>query len=284
MRMKKKQPIASGRGSRRVKNVISVVLVLYTLVTIYLVGNTVISSFKTKVELVTNMMGLPEEPTLANYYTVFVEDQFLRYLFNSIVLVACSLLLLLIVSSMLAYGVAQYKFRGRGLLSGYLLIGLMVPVQLSLLPLYLMLSKVGMVNMWGLILVYAANLSFCFTVFHRFFEGLPVAVIESARMDGASDMKIFSSIVIPISKPVFATTGLLQFIMIWNDFFLPMVFLTKKSSYTLTLAIYSYTQNFLKNWDKIFAVVTLSLIPILTIYFLFSEQIMQGLTSGAIKE
>lgn len=282
--MKKSYEINSGRGTRTVKNIVSALLILYSCVTIYLVGNTVVSSFKTKVELVTNMTGLPKEPTLANYYTVFFEDRFLRYLLNSVVLVFVSLVLLLIVSSMLAYGVAQYKFRGKGVLNAYLLIGLMVPVQLSILPLYLMLSKVSMINTWGLVLIYAANLSFCFTVFLRFFEELPQAVIESARIDGASDFKIYTSIIMPISKPVFATVGLLQFIMIWNDFFLPMVFLTKKESYTLTLAIYSYTQNFLKNWDKIFAVVTLALIPILTIYFLFSEQIMAGMTAGSTKE
>lgn len=282
--MKKRYDINSGRGSRTVKNIVSALLILYTCVTIYLVGNTVISSFKTKVELVTNMTGLPKDPTLANYHTVLIEDEFFRYFFNSIVLVLVSLALLLLVSSMLAYGVAQYRFRGRGLLSGYLLIGLMVPVQLSILPLYLMLSKVNMINIWGLALIYAANLSFCFTVFLRFFEELPQSVIESARMDGASDFKIYTSIIMPISKPVFATVGLLQFIMIWNDFFLPMVFLTKKDSFTLTLAIYSYTQNFLKNWDKIFAVVTLALIPILTIYFIFSEQIMAGMTAGSTKE
>lgn len=121
-------------------------------------------------------------------------------------------------------------------------------------------------------------------MFYQFFAQLPEAVIESARIDGAKDFKIFTSIVVPISKPVFATVGLLQFITIWNDFFLPMVFLTEKSKQTLTLAIYSYTCNFLKNWDKIFAAVTVALVPILIIYFLFSEQIVAGLTAGSTKE
>ena len=109
-------------------------------------------------------------------------------------------------------------------------------------------------------------------------------MIESAHMDGASDMCIFWKIVVPISKPVFSTVGLLQFVTIWNDFFLPMVFLPKKNAHTLTLAIYSYTGNFLKNWDKIFAAATIALVPILIIYFLFSEQIVAGLTAGSTKE
>ena len=274
----------TGRGSRIAKDIISVIMILYSFITIYLVGSTVMNSFKTKLELVNNLTGWPQEPTIQNYIKVFVEDKFWRYILNSFILVSLSMILLIVVSSMLAYGLAQYRFKGRNFLMGYFLIGLMVPVQLSILPLYLMLSRVGMANRWGLLLIYAANLSFAFTVFLRFFEELPMAVIESARIDGANDFKIFVSIVLPISRPVFFTVGLLQFIQIWNDFFLPMVFLTKKKTFTLTLAIYEYTCAFLKNWDKIFAAVTVALIPILIIYFMFSEQIVAGLTAGSTKE
>lgn len=267
------------------KTIISIMLIIYSLITVFLVGETIASSFKTKIELVGNLIGLPKEPTFINYFTVFVKEGFGRYIMNSISLVALSLILLIIVSSMLAYGMAQYTFKGKKFLQAYFLIGLMMPVQLSILPLYLMLSRLKMTNSFlGLALVYAANLSFSFLVFNQFFLQLPQAMIESAHMDGASDMCIFWKIVVPISKPVFSTVGLLQFVTIWNDFFLPMVFLPKKNAHTLTLAIYSYTGNFLKNWDKIFAAATIALVPILIIYFLFSEQIVAGLTAGSTKE
>lgn len=267
------------------KTVISIILIIYSLITVFLVGETIASSFKTKIELVDNLIGLPKEPTFINYFTVFVKEGFGRYIMNSISLVAISLILLIIVSSMLAYGMAQYTFKGKKFLQAYFLIGLMMPVQLSILPLYLMLSRLKMTNSFlGLALLYAANLSFSFLVFNQFFLQLPQAMIESAHMDGASDMCIFWKIVVPISKPVFSTVGLLQFVTIWNDFFLPMVFLPKKNAHTLTLAIYSYTGNFLKNWDKIFAAATIALVPILIIYFLFSEQIVAGLTAGSTKE
>lgn len=267
------------------KTVISIILIIYSLITVFLVGETIASSFKTKIELVDNLIGLPKEPTFINYFTVFVKEGFGRYIMNSISLVTISLILLIIVSSMLAYGMAQYTFKGKKFLQAYFLIGLMMPVQLSILPLYLMLSRLKMTNSFlGLALLYAANLSFSFLVFNQFFLQLPQAMIESAHIDGASDMCIFWKIVVPVSKPVFSTVGLLQFVMIWNDFFLPMVFLPKKSAHTLTLAIYSYTGNFLKNWDKIFAAATIALVPILIIYFLFSEQIVAGLTAGSTKE
>lgn len=267
------------------KTVVSIILIIYSLITVFLVGETIASSFKTKIELVDNLIGIPRDPTLTNYINVFIKEGFGKYIINSISLVAISLVLLMIVSSMLAYGMAQYKFKGKKFLQAYFLIGLMMPVQLSILPLYLMLSRLKMTNSFlGLALVYAANLSFSFLVFNQFFLQLPQAMIESAHIDGASDMCIFWKIVVPVSKPVFSTVGLLQFVMIWNDFFLPMVFLPKKSAHTLTLAIYSYTGNFLKNWDKIFAAATIALVPILIIYFLFSEQIVAGLTAGSTKE
>lgn len=267
------------------KTIVSIILIIYSLISVFLVGETIASSFKTKIELVDNLIGVPREPTLANYINVFIKEGFGKYIINSISLVAISLVLLMIVSSMLAYGMAQYKFKGKKFLQAYFLIGLMMPVQLSILPLYLMLSRLKMTNSFlGLALVYAANLSFSFLVFNQFFLQLPQAMIESAHIDGASDMHIFWKIVVPVSKPVFSTVGLLQFVMIWNDFFLPMVFLPKKSAHTLTLAIYSYTGNFLKNWDKIFAAATIALVPILIIYFLFSEQIVAGLTAGSTKE
>ena len=267
------------------KTIVSIILIIYSLISVFLVGETIASSFKTKIELVDNLIGVPREPTLANYINVFIKEGFGKYIINSISLVAISLVLLMIVSSMLAYGMAQYKFKGKKFLQAYFLIGLMMPVQLSILPLYLMLSRLKMTNSFlGLALVYAANLSFSFLVFNQFFLQLPQAMIESAHIDGASDMHIFWKIVVPVSKPVFSTVGLLQFVMIWNDFFLPMVFLPKKNAHTLTLAIYSYTGNFLKNWDKIFAAATIALVPILIIYFLFSEQIVAGLTAGSTKE
>ena len=206
------------------KTVISIILIIYSLITVFLVGETIASSFKTKIELVDNLIGLPKEPTLANYFTVFVKEGFGRYIMNSISLVAISLILLIIVSSMLAYGMAQYTFKGKKFLQAYFLIGLMMPVQLSILPLYLMLSRLKMTNSFlGLALLYAANLSFSFLVFNQFFLQLPQAMIESAHMDGASDMCIFWKIVVPISKPVFYS--LLRYGMI---FFSQWYFYLKK--------------------------------------------------------
>lgn len=282
--MKRRNKKIEANGTRFIKNIISFVLVVYCSLSIFLIGNTILSSFKTKSDLIRNVIGWPKSFTLENYFVVLVEEHFFRYFLNSVMLVAISLVCLELVASMVAYGLAQYEFKGRGFLQSYFLIGLMFPIQLGILPLFIMLTKMHLNNkLLGLVLIYTANLSFPAFTFSRFFRELPVSVIESARIDGASELQIFTMIVVPISKPVIFTVGLLNFVQLWNDFFMPLVFLTKADVRTLTLAVYNYSANFLANWNKIFAAATIALIPVIIIYFMFSEQIVSGLTGGAVK-
>ncbi|MDO4276489.1 MAG: carbohydrate ABC transporter permease [Eubacteriales bacterium] len=271
-------------GTRFVKNLISVILITYSSLSIFLIGNTMLSSFKTKSDLINNTIGWPKSFTLENYGVVLGQEHFFRYFLNSVILVGVSLICLELVSSMVAYGLAQYEFKGRGVLQTYFLVGLMFPIQLGILPLFIMLTKAHLNNnLLGLVLIYTANLSFPVFTFSKFFKEFPSSVIESARIDGASEFQIYTKMVLPISKPVIFTVGLLNFVQLWNDFFMPLVFLTKTEVRTLTLAVYNYSANFLANWNKIFAAATIALIPVIIIYFMFSEQIVAGLTGGAVK-
>lgn len=283
LRQKRKKKI-EGSGAKFGKNIISAILVIYTFIAIYLIGSTILNAFKTKSELINNTMGWPSSFTLDNFKQVIVEDIFLNYLANSVILVAVSVIVLGIVASMLGYALAHYQFRGKVFLENYFLLGLMFPIQLGILPLFVILTKLHLTNtLMGMVLIYAANLSFSTVLFTNFFRGLPVSVLESARIDGAHDLQVYVKIVAPISKPVISTVALITFILIWNDFYMPLVFLTKAKVKTLTLAVYSYSANFLANWNKVFAAITIALIPIIIIYFLFSEQIVDGLTGGAVK-
>lgn len=284
MKKTRKARKIESRKTRIGKNIISFILILYTGLTIFLIGNTILSSFKTKSDLIQNTIGWPKKFTLNNFYQVLVEEHFFRYFFNSILLAGTALVCLILVSSMVAYGLSQYEFKGRGVLQSYFLVGLMFPIQLGILPLFIMMTKLHLNNtLFGLVIIYTANMSFAVFTFSKFFKEISVSLIESARIDGASEFQIFRQMILPISKPVIFTVGLLNFVQIWNDFFLPLVFLTKSQVRTLTLAVYSYSANFLANWNKIFAAVTIALIPIIIIYFLFSEQIVAGLTGGAVK-
>jgi len=272
------------KASRVTKNIISAVLIVYTLIAIYLIGLSFLNSFKTKPDLINNTMGWPKQFVLDNFGVVLINDGFIRNLFNSVVLVGLSLTLLITVSTLLSYGIAMYSFKGKNFLQIYFLIGLMFPIQLGLLPLFVIMTRLHLNNsILGLSLIYAANLSFSFTVFSKFFRSFPKPLLEASLIDGANDLTTFLQIVIPITRPVIFTVALLNFVMIWNDFYMPLVFLTKSTMKTLTLGIYSYTADFLSNWNKVFAGVTIALLPIIVIYFFFSERITSGMVSGSVK-
>ncbi len=276
--------ISETRSAAVAKCIISVVLILYSFIAIYLIGNSILNAFKTKPDLIANTFGWPNAFVLDNFRIVLVEDGFMRNLINSLLLVTMGTALLVAFSSTVSYGLSMYTFRGRGFLSNYFTIGLMFPIQLGILPLFIILKWLNLVNsLFGLALIYAANMSFSVVVFSRFFRGFEHALLEAARIDGANDFQSFIYLVIPIMKPVVFTVALLNFIMIWNDFYLPLVFLTNSANRTLTLGIYNYTADFLSNWNKVFAGVAVALAPIIVIYFFFSERIVTGLTTGSVK-
>jgi hypothetical protein len=265
--------------------IVSALFFLYCLIALYLIPLLGINSFKTKTDLINNTLGFPKTFTLENYRIILLEDNFIRYFFNSIILSVFSLTSLLFVASLCAYGLSRYKFKGQNILRIYFLLGMMFPIQLGILPIFIMIRSMHLTNTFlGMVLIYTANMSLAVFIFSNFFRTLPNALYESALIEGAGEFTIFSRIMVPISKPVFATVGILNFVTIWNDFYMPLVFLTKKNIKTLPLGIYSYMNNFLANWHLVFAAVTLALIPVIIIFFAFSRFLISGLTAGAVKE
>ena len=260
------------------------VLVLYTLITIFVIVVTILDSLKTKSDLVSNFVGFPKEISLASYLAVLVEGDFPRYFANSLILTVFGTTGCILLSSMAAYGIARYNFKGKGILTAYFMIGMMVPVQVSILPLFIILRTIGLLNkLPGLILVYISGISMSCLIFQKFFRTIPTALEESARLDGCHDLKVFFKIILPITKPVIFTMALITAIGEWNDFYMPMVLLGSKKTTTLTLAIYRYIGQFTRYMSESMAAVVITLIPIIILYFAFNTQIVEGLTGGAVK-
>ena len=268
-------------SAKIVRWIFSIVLLLYTSITIFVIGITVMDSMKSKGDLVTNFVGLPKAWTLENYVKVLTEENLLRYAANSVFLVVVGTLGCLFLGALTAYGISRFEFRGKGFIVAYFLIGMMVPIQVSVLPLFLILRTIGLLNnLLGLALVYVSGISMGCFIFQKFFQTIPMAMEESARMDGAGDFKIFFRIIVPLCKPVIMTVALITAIGQWNDFYMPMVLLGKRSTYTLTLIIYQYIGQFTKHMGESMAAVIITLIPIIVLYFLFSSQIVEGAVKG----
>lgn len=286
---KQNDELSSGKGvisnrARNIRWIISIIFILYTCITFFVAGATLLNSLKTKSDLITNFAGLPKAITFDSFKIVLFQNNFLLYFKNSIILTVCGTAGSILLSAMTAYGISRYEFKGRGFLRSYFLIGMMVPIQVSVLPLFIILRTMGLLNtLLGMILVYMSGISMSCLIFQKFFATVPKALEESARLDGCHDMIIFFRIIIPICKPVIFTMTLITAIGHWNDFYMPMIILGNKNVKTLTLAIYQYIGQFTRYMSESFAAVVITLIPIIIIYFLFSSQIVEGLTGGAVK-
>lgn len=286
--MKMKEKGKSGQiyslKSKIARGILSVMLIFYTFITFFVLGITTIDSFKSKSELSKNLFSLPKHFTLSNYQKLFEKGNIFTAFFNSLLLVIFGTALCIFLAAMVAYGISRYQFKGKGMLTAYFLIGMMVPMQVTVLPLFLIMSKMHLLNTHiGMILLYGANISMSMYVFSKFFRTIPTALEESARLDGAGDFLIFRKIILPVCKPVLFTMALLSAVSIWNDFYMPMVILSKKSMQTLTLVIYTYLSQFIRKMDIAFAAVVFTLVPMIILYCLFSTQMVQGITGGSVK-
>lgn len=275
--------VLSSRGKIG-RGLVSALLILYTSITIFVVVVTIIDSLKSRGDLLKSFIAIPKSITFEAYTTVLFENDFLLFFKNSLFLTVGGTAGCILLSAMMAYGIARYEFKGKNVLSSYLLLGMMVPVQVTILPTFLMLKKMGLLNrLTGVLLLYIAGISMSCVVFQKFFKTLPRELEESARMDGCHDVKLFFRIIFPIAKPVIVTMALIKAIGCWNDFYTPMILLGNKEATTLTLGIYRYIGQFTRYMSETMAAVVITLIPIIILYFAFSSQIMEGMTSGAVK-
>ena len=249
----------------------TVILIIYTFITVFVIAMTLMDSLKTKGDLVSNFVGIPKAVSFESYKKILLEDNFLLYFKNSFILTFCGTAGAILLAALTAYGIARYQFKGKSFLTAYFLIGMMVPVQVSILPLFLILKKIGLINkLPGMILVYMAGISMACFIFQKFFRTISVELEESARLDGAGDFRIFFRIIMPVSKPVIVTMALITAIQEWNDFYMPMVLLGSKNTRTLTLSVYQYMGQFMKYMGESMAAVIITLIPIIILYFVFS--------------
>ena len=236
----KNKEIISGT-SRLIRWIFSILLLLFTSITIFVLISTLLNSFKTKANILNDTFGWPQSFSLDSYVEIFKKDHFGRYFLNSIILTACGTTGCVLLAALTAFGIARYEFKGKPLLTSYFLFGMMFPIQVSVLPLFIILKKLALLNkLPGMILVYASGISLSVYIFQKFFRTVPMALDESARLDGASEFRIFAQIILPLCKPVISTVALITAVGEWNDFYMPMVLLGGKNVRTLPLAIYNY--------------------------------------------
>jgi N-acetylglucosamine transport system permease protein len=252
---------------------------------------TVMASFKNNTEIfLGNPFALPSSFNFDSYVRAWNDAHVGRYFLNSVFVVAVSTTGTMLFGSMAAYVLARYKFFGNRFIYYLFVSGLAFPVFLALVPLFLVVNNLGLLNTYtGLILVYIAY-SLPFTVFFlaAFFKTLPNSVAEAAMIDGASHTRLFFQVMMPMAKPGLVSLTIFNILGQWNQYLLPVALMQGENAdqkWVLTqgIASISVQAGYEADWAALFAALTLSILPMIVMYGFFQRQIQQGLTAGAVK-
>lgn len=264
----------------------ALLLVLLT-IQIYPILWVFISSFKTIDEFrKNNPFSLPHSFFLNNYINAITRSDLLIYFKNSLIVLVFVLLGILFLSATAAFALEKLKFKysKQGLL--FFLFGIMVPIQVTLIPLYQIYNSIGILNTYMSIILpqIGFGLPVSIYLFVAFYKYVPNEVIESAVMDGSSIFRLFFNIVIPMSKNVIVTVATLFGVFTWNEFIFPFTFLNSQKMLTVTLGLRDYVGNYgMTDWGATFSAIVLTVAPTFIVYFFLSKSIITGMTAGAVK-
>ncbi len=227
---------------------------------------------------------LPSNFSLIGYETLFARSNFLQNFANSVIVTGVSLAFILLLGSMVAFALSEYRFPGNTLIGLYMAIGIMIPIRLGTVSLLRLMVSLGLVNtLTGLILVYIAQgLPLAIFILTQFMRQVPRDLKDSARLDGASEYRVYS-LVLPLVRPALGAIGIFTMIPIWNDLWFPLVIAPGAQSATITLAVQQFLGQFVSDWNAVLAALSLAMLPILVFYVLFSQQMIRSITAGALK-
>lgn len=220
---------------------------------------------------------------LKNYFDVFKQMPFGRFMFNSVFIVGSTVLTGLVLNSMIAYALARLRFKGRGLILSFIIALIIIPTEVVVIPLLLMVNRIGWLDSYQVQIVPFIVDAFSIFLFYQFFIGLPKSLDEAAKIDGANPFQVYWKIIVPLSKPVFATVAILQFLVRWGDFLWPLMVTRGYEYRPLPVAIQQFFSQDPKVWGDIFAFASMVTIPSLIIFLLFQKWFMRSVASSGIK-
>ncbi|MCF7858500.1 MAG: sugar ABC transporter permease [Candidatus Cloacimonetes bacterium] len=276
--------ISSNSKSRTI--VTYVILILVTLITIYPVLWVLKVAFGGKSLMSTNLSLIPDNFNLDNFRAVFYDKPFVIWLRNSIIVSFVTVLSSLFLATTAAYAFSRFKFPGqkKGMLA--LLVTQMFPGVLMIIPQFILISEILHLygSLWGLVIIYSTTaLPFSIWILKGYFDTIPISLEESATIDGASKSRIFWEIILPLSKPSIAITGLFSFMTAWNEFILAATFLDSESKYTLPIGLRQMVGEFGAEWGNFAASSLLVAIPVVVMFMAFQKFLVSGLTAGGVK-
>jgi len=244
------------------------------------------NSFKSSTEIVRLPPTLfPKNPTVQSYRTIFTDPRVPlgRFYLNSIIVAVSVTVLILFTSSLAGFVFAKYQFFGKNVLFTLILATMMIPFQVVMIPLYLIIARLKLVDNLGGLIVPSAVSAFGIFLMRQFIEGIPGELIDAARIDGASEFGIYTRVVFPQMGPALATLGIFQFMGTWNDYLWPLIILRTTERRTLPVMLTWYNSQHGSRFDLTMAASMLVILPILVVYFLFQRWIVRGIALTGFK-
>lgn len=279
------KPVNAKRRKTEVSGVQWLSLIIVAIFVAIPLYATALGGFKARGELRINPFGLPKSWNPENFVGILFDSALFQSLGNSLFIAVSTVFLSVGLASMTGFVFAHVKFYGRNFLINFMLLGLLFPAAAAVLPLFLKLRDLGLLDSHlGIILAQTAfSLSFSILLFHKFFKEIPEELIEAARMDNCGYVKTYFYITLPLSLPIIATVGVFAFVGSWNNFLLPLVTLNTPEKYTWPLGIMQFRGEFGTDWPKILAYLTLTILPAVAFFLAAQRYIVAGLTGGAVK-
>jgi multiple sugar transport system permease protein len=226
---------------------------------------------------------LPSHATLANYRELFVHAGMGTYLLNSLLVSAAITLLSLSFNLMAEYAFAKLRFAGRERLFQALIGALVIPAQVAMLPLFLLLKYIGLVNSYAGVIVPGMATVFGIFLVRQYARGIPDELMEAARIDGAGEWRIFLQIVMPLLKPIMVTLAIFSFLAAWNDFMWPLIVLTGQEHYTLPIGLASLAREHSQDSELMMAGSVVTVLPVLVLFLAMQRYYLEGLLLGSVK-
>ena len=246
---------------------------------------TALGGFKTLGDLRSNAFGLPHDWMWSNYWDILTGNRYWRQMGNSLIIALLTVALTIACGAMAAFTFAHVKFFGSRMLLNYFLLGLMFPAATAILPLFIRIRDLGLLDTyWGVVLPQVAfGLGMSILLFRNYFRGMPSELFDAAFVDGCGYLRFFWYVSLPLARPIVATVGILSFVGSWNSYILPLIMLNSESKYPWPLGIMVYKGEFMTDWQLILAFITLTILPTIIVFFLAQRHIIAVLTAGAVK-
>lgn len=269
----------------RYKIIKVILLTMFLLAVLVPVTMIFVTTFKTTSQMYENPLGLPTSFQFKNYISIFVDQNMGTYFVNSIIVTLVSVIVTILFATMIAFAITRLGgWTGRGLFALFA-VGMMVPAQVNMIPLYNLVYKFGLTNsLFGLILVnIAVTLSVAVFILSGFMKTLPKEIFEACTIDGANNWVIYRKIAVPLSLPSISATAIFLFVMHWNDLLYPLLFITKNELKTLPLALLEFQGQYQTNYPMLFSGVMVASAPMIIAYLFLQRFFIAGMTAGSVK-